>query len=92
MQPAIEIICLVLFFLLIALPSLYGFHMYLLMFLAARRRRHVRAAQRVIIERFQRDTPDEQWPVVTTQLPLYNELAVAQRIIEAVDRMRRLDL
>jgi len=83
----VEVICLVLFFVLIAVPSLYGFHMYLLMFLAHRRRQHVRAEQREIIARYQRNTPEERWPVVTTQLPLYNELAVARRVIEAVARM-----
>ncbi len=80
----IEIVCLLLFFVLVALPSLYGFHMYLLLFLALRRRGAVRAAQREAIEHYQQTTPDEAWPRVTTQIPLYNELPVARRIIESV--------
>jgi len=84
---AVEILCLVLFFVLIALPSLYGFHMYLLMFLAGRRRRHIHATQREAVKRYQEQTPDPQWPLVTTQLPLYNEIAVARRVIEAAARM-----
>jgi cellulose synthase/poly-beta-1,6-N-acetylglucosamine synthase-like glycosyltransferase len=82
-----EVLCLVLFLLLVALPSLYGFHMYLLMYLAQRRRRPVRAAQRAAIEQYQKETPEEQWPRVTTQVPLYNEIAVARRVIEAAAHM-----
>ncbi len=83
----VQFLCLILFFLLVVLPSLYGFHMYVLMFLAHRRRKPVRAAQREAIERYQRETPEERWPRVTTQLPLYNEVAVARRVIEAAARM-----
>ena len=83
----IDIVCLVFFLLLIAVPSLYGFHMYVLMFLAHRRRNRVRTEQRQIIAQYQRDTPPDDWPRVTTQLPLYNELTVARRVIEAAARM-----
>jgi len=83
----VEVVCLVLFLLLVALPSIYGFHMYLLMYLASRRRRRVRTQQRAAIERYQRVTPDDAWPRVTTQLPLYNEIDVARRVIEAAARM-----
>ncbi len=87
MHSYIEIACLILFFVLIALPSLYGFHMYLLMFLAQRRRRRVREEQRRVIERYQQETAEDAWPTVTTQIPLYNEVSVARRIIEAAARM-----
>jgi len=83
----VEVVCLVLFLLLIALPSFYGFHMYLLMYLAHRRRAAVGALQRATIEHYWRTTPEDQWPRVTTQIPLYNELAVARRVIEAAARM-----
>ncbi|MEW6200187.1 MAG: glycosyltransferase [Planctomycetota bacterium] len=83
----LELACLVLFLLLIALPSLYGFHMYLLMYLAHRRRAATRAAQQAWIAAYQQRTPEEAWPRVTTQLPLYNEVAVARRVIEAAARM-----
>jgi cellulose synthase/poly-beta-1,6-N-acetylglucosamine synthase-like glycosyltransferase len=84
---ALEVLCLILFLLLVALPGLYGFHMYLLMYLAQRRRRGVRAAQRSVIDVYQRVTPEAQWPLVTTQIPLYNEIAVARRVIEAAAHM-----
>ncbi|GIV61477.1 MAG: glucosyltransferase [Rhodothermaceae bacterium] len=32
--------------------------------------------------------PDERWPVVTVQLPLYNEAHVAERLIDACARLR----
>lgn len=82
-----EVVCLILFLLLVALPSLYGFHMYLLLVLANRRRRQVRAGQQEQIKRFQRETPEDQWPRVTTQLPIYNEVSVARRVIEAAAGM-----
>ncbi len=61
-------------------PALYGLHMYLLMFLAGRRRRHVRAMQRAV----RADYRPRVWPRVTTQIPIYNESAVAERVIRAV--------
>jgi cellulose synthase/poly-beta-1,6-N-acetylglucosamine synthase-like glycosyltransferase len=61
--------------------------MYLLMYLAQRRRQQVRAAQRVAIETYQGATPEHAWPRVTTQIPLYNEIAVARRVIEAAAHM-----
>ncbi len=87
MQILIQGVSLLLFVVLVVLPSAYGFHMYLLMYLAHRRRRHVRAEQRQVVEQYQRETAPEDWPVVTTQLPLYNELTVARRIIRAAAHM-----
>lgn len=83
----LEILCLVLFFLLIALPAFYGFHLYLLMFLAQRKRRKVRQSQQKSISEYQQRTAEDSWPTVTTQIPLYNELSVARRVIEAAARM-----
>lgn len=87
MTEAIQIACLTAFLGLTVLPSLYSVHLYALMFLAGRRRRQTQADQRAVIERYQRETPDDQWPTVTTQIPLYNELTVARRVIEAVAQM-----
>jgi cellulose synthase/poly-beta-1,6-N-acetylglucosamine synthase-like glycosyltransferase len=83
----LEAVCLALFLVLVALPSLYGFQMYLLMYLAQRRRRGVRSDQQALIEAYQRQTPEHDWPRVTTQIPLYNEIAVARRVIEAAAHM-----
>lgn len=87
MQPVFETTCLVLFLILMVMPGLYGLHLYLLMFLAHRRMKRTRAEQRSIQETFRKETSENDWPRVTTQIPLYNELAVARRVIEAVARM-----
>lgn len=70
----------------IALAS-FGLHLYVLGYLCARRSTHVRAKQRELIEDYLAKTPDSEWPVVTSQIPIYNEATVAGRVIEAVARM-----
>lgn len=62
------------YFTLLALLSVYGLHRLYLVFLY----RHSRSAAPV--------APDdlEEWPVVTVQLPLYNEMYVAARLLDAV--------
>ncbi len=40
--------------------------------------------QKEIIESFHRNQDAGVWPIVTTQIPIYNEQDVARRIIEAV--------
>jgi cellulose synthase/poly-beta-1,6-N-acetylglucosamine synthase-like glycosyltransferase len=47
----------------------------------------VRRAQKAAIRAYQRQTPEQDWPRVTTQIPLYNEIAVARRVIEAAAHM-----
>ena len=57
--------------------AFYGIHRFFLamLYLKTRRRRPERP-------------PDpEEWPVVTVQLPLYNEMYVAERLIDAVCRL-----
>lgn len=83
----LDIVSPLLFIVLIAIPSLYGLRLYVLMFLSHRRRGAVHAAQREAIGRYQRETPEDAWPRVTTQIPLYNEMTVARRIIESVARL-----
>jgi len=61
----------------LVMVSLYGFHRYLLVYLYYRHRRKVPHPPR----RF------EQLPRVTVQLPMYNEKAVARRIIEQTCRL-----
>lgn len=62
------------YYLILGILSLYGIHRLVLVidFLRTRRRAAVRPS-----------TPDE-WPLVTVQLPLYNEMYVASRLIDAV--------
>lgn len=66
---------------------MYGGHLVLLAMLSHRRLKDMRSLLRQQQADYRSNTPDEQWPTVTTQLPLYNELAVARRVIEAAARM-----
>lgn len=67
--------------------ALYSLHLYVLVGLFARRRTAKAAGQRCLIEDYRSRTPDEQWPGVTTQIPVYNEADVAGRVIRAVAAM-----
>ena len=73
----------VLTFFLIATGALavYGLHLYVLVLLFRRRVRDVRAAQKESVDEFRRMVPDNDWPAVTTQIPLYNEKDVSGRVI-----------
>ncbi|MCA9244655.1 MAG: glycosyltransferase, partial [Phycisphaerales bacterium] len=73
----------VLFVALMILPGIFGAHMYVLIWLS-RRRDGLLARQRETIASFQVTATDTDWPVVTTQLPIYNEVAVVERLIDAV--------
>lgn len=84
MQTALYAIGVTLLSIIIAVPCLYGLHMYLMLALAMASRGRVRRAQNSTISRFRATTADDRWPIVTTQIPLYNELPVARRVIEAV--------
>ncbi|MBU0640814.1 MAG: glycosyltransferase [Planctomycetes bacterium] len=87
MHPALEAVCVLAFLVLTTGPGLYGVHLLLLSLLTHRRRTAVRQHQREVVERFHAQVAEEDWPRVTTQIPLYNELPVARRVIEAVARM-----
>ncbi len=62
----------------------YGIHLYVLLYLFRRRASGRRREQRGVIEAYQRDRAPDDWPVVTSQIPIYNEADVAVRVIEAV--------
>ncbi len=66
--------------------AVYGLHLYVLLFLFRRRSKEQRASQHDIIESFA-SRPDSDWPVITSQIPLFNELQVARRVMEAVALM-----
>ena len=65
----------------------YGMHLYALLLLFRRRSKAKRQRQAAIIAAYPRDRAWERWPMVTTQIPIYNELDVAERIIRAVAAM-----
>ena len=66
--------------------AIYGVHLYVLLYLFRRRQRGVRAAQAATIEGYA-NTVAKDWPIVTSQIPIYNERDVASRVIEAIANM-----
>ncbi len=67
--------------------ALYGLHLYVLLFLFRRRVTSVRQQQAQTHANYTRDRADSDWPIVTTQLPIYNEADVVHRVIQAVVAM-----
>jgi len=65
----------------------YGLHLYVLVYLFRRRSVPKRSQQKKLIELYQTQSPEDQWPVVTSQIPIYNESDVSRRVIEAVAAM-----
>jgi len=66
---------------------IYGLNTYILLFLFGRRIKATRERQAKQEETFLAgiaEKGEEGWPLVTTQIPLYNELNVAERIIRKV--------
>ena len=70
-----------------AVLAVYGLHLYVLLWLAFRRDGQRAEDQRRIMAAYPGGRSDDEWPVVTTQIPLYNEMSVAQRVMEAVAAM-----
>jgi len=67
--------------------AVYGLHLYALLHLFRRRQKTVRREQRAVLENAALDRPADSWPVVTTQIPVYNERDVVERVLEAVAAM-----
>lgn len=67
--------------------AVYGIHLYVLVFLFRRRSAAHIVAQRRTIEHYRATIPDADWPIVTSQIPIYNEADVAVRVINAVAAM-----
>lgn len=68
----------------------YGLNTYVLLFLFKKTVRRTREKQKAREARFLENAAevgDEFWPLVTTQLPLYNEWNVAERVIRAAAAM-----
>lgn len=77
----VENICLAAFIFLMAMPGVYGVHLYVLMLISHRSRKADENRHETLRAAFL-DQPN--WPRVVTQIPLYNERTVARRIIDAV--------
>jgi len=73
----ISAVLITLYFAVLGLLSIYGLHRYQMLYLYYRHRARLR----------RRAVWNRPWPSVTVQLPLYNELYVARRLIEAVCAM-----
>lgn len=67
--------------------AVYGLHLYVLLYLFLRKRGENRSRQAATIEAYRKSTPEDRWPIVTSQIPLYNEASVAERVIRAVAGM-----
>ncbi|MBF0246122.1 MAG: glycosyltransferase [Planctomycetes bacterium] len=78
------------------LLMVYGLHCYLMLFLFLVRQKHSRAQLHLQIETYNSDCPTTARPLVTIQLPIYNEAEVVERLLEsaaAVDYPRdRLEI
>ncbi len=68
----------------VALLLVYGLNCHLMIHLFKRRAATRPEEDRRLLEEFYRRHHDEDLPVVTTQVPIYNEINVAERIIDAV--------
>src|SRR6186713_2470589 len=71
-----ETIVLVLYFFVLSILAIYGWHRYYLVYLYTKNRG--KAANAAL------PPPLDQLPRVTVQLPIYNEMYVADRLIDAV--------
>lgn len=85
--PLINYAVIALFLLATGALAVYGLHLFVLVWLFRRRARGVRQDQSRYIAEFRANKPDEQWPIVTSQIPLYNEYDVAERVVQAVSTM-----
>jgi cellulose synthase/poly-beta-1,6-N-acetylglucosamine synthase-like glycosyltransferase len=73
---------------LLALVSLfiYGVNCYVLMIFYVLKRPKALRKHQEIKEKFFRNVPPKNWPMVTIQLPIYNERYVVKRLIQSVCR------
>lgn len=67
--------------------AIYGAHLFVLLWLFLRKHREAVCRHQQVMEDFRRTRGGEGWPIVTSQIPIYNEADVAARVIEAVAAM-----
>jgi cellulose synthase/poly-beta-1,6-N-acetylglucosamine synthase-like glycosyltransferase len=67
--------------------AIYGLHLYVLLILFIRRVRRTRCRQAEIIACYHRTHGPSDWPRVTTQIPVYNEADVVERVMTAAAEM-----
>ncbi|MDG5814194.1 glycosyltransferase [Chitinispirillales bacterium ANBcel5] len=65
----------------------YGIQCYVLTYLFLRKRKEKISSQRKTFNYYYQDRDESEYPLVVTQLPMYNEKLVACRVIEAAAKM-----
>lgn len=76
--PRLDVICFAAYLVIVLMLVVYGLHRYWLVYLYSRHARGTVTPNRPTTKDIAR-----LWPRVTVQLPMYNERAVAQRVIDA---------
>ncbi len=72
-----DAVILAVYFFVLSILAIYGWHRYYLVYVYTKYRHKVPAPV----------PPPAEWPVVTVQLPIYNEMYVVDRLIDAVCRL-----
>ncbi len=83
-RDGVMLVTLVLYLATSALLHVYAINAYVMILLFLRSRRGKRQAERELQARFTAEVPDSELPSVTTQLPIYNERNVVERLLRAV--------
>lgn len=88
MWPLIASIVTFLYIMTAACLLIYGINCYVMVFLYYRGREAAEKKRKDVLERFADPLPHDNLPFMTTQIAVYNELNVIERIIRAACRMR----
>ncbi|MGD2015550.1 MAG: glycosyltransferase, partial [Desulfobacterales bacterium] len=86
MTDNIQYACLIIYLLALVSLFIYGMNCYLLMIFYFLKSPKARKQHQEIKEKYFRDVPPKDWPVVTIQLPIFNERYVVKRLIQTVCR------
>jgi cellulose synthase/poly-beta-1,6-N-acetylglucosamine synthase-like glycosyltransferase len=87
MADSIQYLWQAIYFLSLLVLFTYGTNCYFLMLCHRRNRPKAIARHARILDHFYHHSPAAAWPVVTVQLPIFNERYVVKRLIEAVCRI-----
>lgn len=75
------------YFMVAGYLMLYGMNCYVMVFLFKRRQKRAAEKRQALLRQYKNITERADLPVVTTQIPVFNELNVIERAIDAVCRM-----
>ncbi len=84
MSSTFDYVLLTLYITVAAGLMIYGMNCYWVLVMFNRRYRQAAKKNLELIRKYRRELKDEDLPVVTTQIPLYNEYNVSERVIRAV--------